>query len=63
MKGSIGFRKIGEGGHYFVSWYIGKKQYKVNKYVKIAPNFRIWNPKADGADNKPYGYISAIFSL
>lgn len=38
-------------------------QYKVNKYVKIAPNFRIWNPKADGADNKPYGYISAIFSL
>lgn len=38
-------------------------QYKVNKYVKIAPNFRIWNPKADGVDNKPYGYISAIFSL
>lgn len=35
MKGSIGFRKIGKGGHYFVSWYIGKKQYKINKYKGI----------------------------
>jgi len=32
MKGSIGFRKVGDGGYYFVSWYIGKKQYKVSRY-------------------------------
>jgi integrase len=32
MKGSIGFRQTGEGGYYYISWYIGKKQYKVNKY-------------------------------
>lgn len=32
MKGSIGFRKVGDGGYYFVSWYIGKKQYKISRY-------------------------------
>ena len=35
MKGSIGFRKIGDGGYYYVSWYIGRKQYKINKYKGI----------------------------
>lgn len=32
MKGSIGFRKVGESGYFFVSWYIGKKQYKISRY-------------------------------
>jgi len=32
MKGSIGFRKVGDGGYFFVSWYIGKKQYKISRY-------------------------------
>lgn len=32
MKGSIGFRKTKDGGYYFVSWYIGKKQYKISRY-------------------------------
>lgn len=32
MKGSIGFRKTNAGGYYFVSWYIGKKQYKISRY-------------------------------
>jgi hypothetical protein len=32
VKGSIGFRKSGEDGYYFVSWYIGKKQYKISRY-------------------------------
>jgi len=32
MKGSIGFRKVGDGGYYFVSWYVGKKQYKISRY-------------------------------
>ncbi len=32
MKGSVGFRKVGNGGYYFVSWYIGKKQYKISRY-------------------------------
>ena len=31
-KGSIGFRKTKGGGYYYVSWYIGKKQYKVSRY-------------------------------
>jgi len=32
MKGSVGFRNVGNGGYYFVSWYIGKKQYKISRY-------------------------------
>ncbi|MEN6375881.1 MAG: site-specific integrase [Smithella sp.] len=31
-KGSIGYRRTKSGGYYFVSWYIGKKQYKVSRY-------------------------------
>jgi hypothetical protein len=38
-------------------------QWKVGKYVKIAPNFRVTMPKADGADEKYYGYISCYFGL
>ena len=38
-------------------------QWKLGKYVKIAPNFRLSMPKADGADNKYYGYMSCYFGL
>lgn len=38
-------------------------QFKVSKYVKIAPNFRINIPKASGEDNVYMGYISCYFGL
>ena len=38
-------------------------QFKLGKYVKIAPNFRMSIPKADGADNRYMGYISCYFGL
>lgn len=38
-------------------------QFKLCKYVKIAPNFRMSMPKADGADNKYSAYISCYFGI
>ena len=38
-------------------------QFKLGKYVKIAPNFRINMPKAEGADNYYSAYISCYFGL
>ncbi len=38
-------------------------QFKLGKYVKLAPNFRMAMPKADGADNLYAGYISCYFGL
>ncbi len=38
-------------------------QMKMGSYVKIAPNFRINMPKADGADNIYAAYISCYFGL
>ncbi len=38
-------------------------QFKVGKYVKLAPNFRLYIPKEDDVDNKPYLYISCYFGL
>ena len=38
-------------------------QFKLGKYVKIAPNFRMNIPKADGADNKYSAYVSCYFGL
>ncbi len=38
-------------------------QFKLGKYVKIAPNFRMAMPKADGADDRYAGYISCYFGL
>ena len=38
-------------------------QFKLGKYVKLAPNFRMTNPKAEGASNKYFGYISFYFGL
>lgn len=38
-------------------------QFKLGKYVKIAPNFRMSMPKADGADNRYMGYVSCYFGF
>ena len=38
-------------------------QFKLGKYVKLAPNFRIANPKAAGTDNKCYAFINFYFGL
>lgn len=38
-------------------------QFKLGKYVKLAPNFRMNIPKADGADNKCYAYVNFYFGL
>ncbi len=38
-------------------------QFKLGKYVKLAPNFRYANPKADGAKDKCYAYINFYFGL
>lgn len=38
-------------------------QFKLGKYVKLAPNFRMTNPKAPGAENRYYAYINFYFGL
>ena len=38
-------------------------QMKLGKYVKVAPNFRVALPAADGADNRYMGYISCYFGF
>jgi len=38
-------------------------QLKLGKYVKIAPNFRMNVPKAEGAENRYAAYISCYFGL
>ena len=38
-------------------------QFKLGKYVKIAPNFRISMPKAEGTENYCSAYISCYFGL
>ena len=38
-------------------------QFKLGKYVKVAPNFRMTMPKADGADNKYSAYVSCYFGF
>ena len=38
-------------------------QFKLGKYVKIAPNFRMSMPKADGADNGYSAYINCCFGF
>ena len=38
-------------------------QFKLGKYVKLAPNFRMSMPKAAGAENKYFGYVSIFFGL
>ena len=38
-------------------------QFKLGKYVKIAPNFRVNIPKAEGVENKYSAYVSCYFGL
>ena len=38
-------------------------QFKVGKYVKIAPNFRMTMPKAEGAEEKYAAYVSCYFGI
>ncbi len=38
-------------------------QFKLGKHVKLAPNFRMTMPKADGADETYAGYMSCYFGL
>lgn len=38
-------------------------QFKLGKYVKIAPNFRLTVPKADGAENGYYAYVNCYFGF
>lgn len=38
-------------------------EFKFGKYIKLSPNFRIWSPRQDGADNQCYAYLNASFSL
>lgn len=38
-------------------------QFKVSKYVKIAPNFRMVMPKQSGQDNVYMGYINCYFGF
>ena len=42
---------------------IAGAQFKLGRYIKIAPNFRMAIPKADGVENRYYGYISCSFGL
>ena len=38
-------------------------QFKLGKYVKVAPNFRMSMPKADGAKNKYSAYVNCYFGF
>lgn len=38
-------------------------QFKLGKYIRIAPNFRMAMPKANGMENRYYGYISCSFGI
>ena len=38
-------------------------QFKLGKYVKIAPNFRLTMPKASGADDRYAAYINCYFGF
>lgn len=42
---------------------IAGAQFRLGRYIKIAPNFRMAIPKADGVENRYYGYISCSFGL
>lgn len=38
-------------------------QFKIGKYVKVAPNFRMYMPKMEGGENRYMGYISCYFGI
>ena len=45
------------------SAFLAGVQFKLGKYVKLAPNFRMNMPKAEGADNNYMAYINFSFSF
>ena len=36
---------------------------KLNKYIQLSPNLRVWTPKADGMKDEYMAYISCRFGL
>jgi hypothetical protein len=36
---------------------------KLNKYIELSPNLRVWTPKADGMKDEYMAYISCRFGL
>ena len=46
-----------------VSAVIFGAQFKLGKYVKVAPNFRMTTPKADGAKNRYYACVNCYFGF
>ena len=42
---------------------IAGADFKLGKYISLAPNFRVNMPKADGEKAKPYLYVNAAFNL
>lgn len=38
-------------------------EFKIGKYIKLAPNVRIWSPKADNTSNSYYAYLNCSFSI
>lgn len=38
-------------------------EFRLGKYIKLAPNFRIWVPKDDALSNSGYFYLNASFAI
>ena len=38
-------------------------QFKLGKYIKLAPNFRMYMPKQDGAKDRYMAYVSCFFGI
>lgn len=38
-------------------------EFRLGKYIKLAPNFRVWAPRASDTPNSYYAYLNASFSL
>ena len=38
-------------------------EFKLGKYVKLAPNVRLWSPKAEGGKLSSYVYLNASFAI
>ena len=38
-------------------------EFRIGKYIKLAPNFRIWSPKSGSPPDSYYAYLNASFSL
>lgn len=38
-------------------------EFKLGKYIKLAPNFRMWSPKSDDISKSYYAYLNCSFSI